>query len=104
MHNDKAVTDMLTNIKEENIIYNQWKRVEVDIRGNVKETTRLVQIEVPAEEFPGIFMDEMTAFRDHVECVKIQYKTMKDLKYSSFQLSALFKLILPRTTCLLWCR
>ena len=30
-HDDKAVTDMLTNIKEENIVYNQWKRVKVDI-------------------------------------------------------------------------
>ena len=27
-HDNKAVTDMLTNIKEENIIYNQWKRVK----------------------------------------------------------------------------
>ena len=57
---------MLTNIKEENIVYNQWKRVKVDIGGNVKENTRLVQIEVPAEEFRGIFMDEMTVFREHV--------------------------------------
>ena len=71
-HDDKAVTDMLTNIKEENIVYNQWKRVKVDIGGNVKEKTRLVQIEVPAEEFRGIFMDEMTAFREHAERVKIQ--------------------------------
>ena len=79
-HDDKAVTDMLTNIKEENIVYNQWKRVKVDIGGNVKEKTGLVQIEVPTEEFRGIFMDEMTAFREHAERVKIQYKAMKDLK------------------------
>ena len=71
---------MLTNVKGENIVYNQWKRFKVDIRGNVKEKTRLVQTEVPAEEFRGIFMDEMTAFREHIEHIKIQYKAMKNLK------------------------
>ena len=71
---------MLTNIKEENIVYNQWKRVKVDIEGNAKDMMRLVQIEVPAEEFREIFMYEITAFREHVECIKIQYKAVKDLK------------------------
>ena len=80
MHDDKAVTDMLTNTKEENIVYSQWKRVKVDIGGNVKEKTRPVQIEVPTEEFRGIFIDEITAFREHVEHITIQYKVMKDLK------------------------
>ena len=52
----------------------------MDIGRNVKEKTRLVQMEVLTEEFRGIFMDEMTAFREHVERVKILYKAMKDLK------------------------
>ena len=86
---------MLTNIKEENIVYNQWKIVKVDIGGNVKEMTRLVQIEVPAKEFGGIFMDEMTAFREHVERVKIQYKAVKDLKVQLLPTQCIIQIDFP---------
>ena len=57
--------------------YQEWK---ISIGGNIKEKTRLVEIEIPVADFRDLFMDEMSNLRDHVERVKVQHKAIKDLK------------------------
>ena len=79
-HDDQQAEEILAKIQDENIKYQQWKRVKINIEGNIKEKTRLVEIEIPVADFKDLFMDEMSNFRDHVERVKVQYKAIKDLK------------------------
>ena len=79
-HDDQEAEEILAKIQDENIRYQQWKRVKINIGGNIKEKTRLVEIEIPVADFRDLFMDEMSNFRDHMERVKVQYKAIKDLK------------------------
>ena len=89
---------VLDEIAAETVKFSQWKRVKVEIGGNVKDKTRLVSVEVPTEEFKTIFKNEMESFREHVDGVKSQYKAVKELKEKLLPGQVMLQWTLPKIT------
>ena len=63
---EKEIGAVLDQIAAETVEVSQWKRVNVEIGGQVKDKTWLVSVKVPTEEFKIIFKNEMESFRKHV--------------------------------------
>ena len=71
-----SIDDLLTQCTTEKVKYSQWKRVEVE----GKKKMKVVDVEVPRQEFCNIFKEEMKNFREHAERVKVHYHQIKELK------------------------
>jgi len=68
---------MLENIPDENITFQQWKRVNLR---NGKERMRIVETHLAKIEFIAIMKDEFVAFATHLERVAHQYKSVKQME------------------------
>ncbi|MES9879799.1 MAG: hypothetical protein ABW185_02860 [Sedimenticola sp.] len=75
-NNDNEIRGKLETIKDDEIMYTEWKKVED--KGHMR--WKQVQTVQPKSEFIEQFMKDVDAFREHVERVKIQYGQMKKLR------------------------
>ena len=75
---DKKVSDLLETIpSDENVDYQEWKRIEVTEGGKAKSRTRLVNRKVNKNEFVKA---DVSSFREHADRNKKQYRNLKVLK------------------------
>ena len=75
---DKEISDLLETIpSDENVVYQEWKRVEVTEGGKAKSRTRLVNRKVNKNEFVKIMKADVSSFREHANRIKKQYRNLK---------------------------
>ena len=78
---DKEISDLLETIpSDENVDYQEWKRVEVTEGGKANSRTRLVSRKVNKNEFVKIMKADVSSFREHADRIKKQYRNLKVLK------------------------
>ena len=68
---------VLSNITQSKVKFQQWKKVK---QPNGKERMRIVDIELPREEFVCALRKEFGQFISHVDRVRKQYRSVKAMK------------------------
>ena len=78
---DTEIIDLLETIpSDENVDYQEWKRVEVTEGGKAKSRAPLVNRKVNKNEFVKIMKADVSFFREHADRIKKQYRNLKVLK------------------------
>ncbi|CAC5378778.1 unnamed protein product [Mytilus coruscus] len=75
--NDINPQDIISEIKDDKIMYEQWKKVDM---ADGKKRTKIVQIELSNAEFVSAVLVQVCEFQQHVSRVRIQYKALTNLK------------------------
>lgn len=76
-HSAGSFDELLKKIPQGDVKYFQWKRVKLQ---NNKERMRIVENNTPRDDFIATMKKEFEEFDAHVDRVKKQYKSVKDMK------------------------
>lgn len=76
-YDESKVQDMLSNIKEANVEFEEWRIDDNKDRGR---KMKLKRVSMSCDKFKEYFIGEVNEFRDHVFRVKAQYQELLRLK------------------------
>ncbi|XP_071164971.1 uncharacterized protein [Mytilus edulis] len=74
---DKPLPEILSEIRNENVRYEQWKKVEM---ADGKKRTKIVEREETRDSFISIVHTQVRDFQEHVSRVRLQYQALNNLK------------------------
>ena len=74
---EKDVTAILAKIKQQDITYQEWKRMKCD---DGKQRMKLKSTDRGKKDFCSLFQQDFKLFCEHESRVKTQYKAFKDMK------------------------
>ena len=78
---DKEISDLLETMpSNENVDYQEWKRVEVTEGGKAKSQTPLVNKKVNKNDIVKFMNADVSSVREHPDRIKKQYRNLKILK------------------------
>ena len=78
---DKEISDLSETIpSDENVDYQEWKRVKVTEGGKAKSRIRLVNSTIKKNEFVKIMKADVNSFKEHADRIKKQYRNFKSFE------------------------
>jgi hypothetical protein len=69
--------ELVSKVNRDVVTYEQWKSVDCD---DGKKRMKVVQTTCCKEEFADLFVKQISAFQEHANRIKAQYKAISDLK------------------------